>query len=119
MPSDEIPRRMLALLLELMKSGELPDLVVVGAWCCICDVACMRGSITLARDALESDICGLALDHLHAVGSASDWVVSLCRGACVLHIIIVQPPTAVMTTVCRVRFYVCRASHAAREPGGA
>ena len=117
MPSDEIPRRMLALLLELMKSGELPDLVVVGAWCCICDVACMRGSITLARDALESDICGLALDHLRVVGSASDWVVSLRCGACVLHIIM-QPTTAV-TIVCRVRFYVCRVSHAAREPGEA
>jgi hypothetical protein len=26
--------------------------------------------------ALEADICGLAVAHLHAIGSAADWLVS-------------------------------------------
>ena len=75
MPSDDVPRRMLVLLLELLKSGALPELAVGGAWACISDIM-IRGSAVLCTAALESDICGLAVAHLQAVGSAADWVVS-------------------------------------------
>ena len=75
MPSDDVPRRMLVLLLELLTSDELPELAVAGAWCCINEIM-IRGSAALGSMALESDICGLAVAHLQAIGSATDWVVS-------------------------------------------
>ena len=84
MPSDDVPRRMLVLLLELLKSDELPELAVGGAWTGINDIM-NRGSAALGPVALEADICGLAVAHLQAVGSAADWVVStrvLCASAC-------------------------------------
>jgi hypothetical protein len=74
-PSDDVPRRMLVLLLELLKSDELPELAVGGAWTGINDIM-NRGSAALGPVALEADICGLAVAHLQAVGSAADWVVS-------------------------------------------
>ena len=75
MPSDDVPRRMLVLLLELLKSDELPELAVGGAWNGIDDIM-IRGSAALGPVALEADVCGLAVAHLQAVGSAADWVVS-------------------------------------------
>ena len=75
MPSDDIPLRMLVLLLELLKSGELPELAVGGAWFCV-NILMLRGSAALGTLALEADICGLAVAHLHAIGSAADWLVS-------------------------------------------
>ena len=76
MPSDDIPLRMLVLLLELLKSGELPELAVGGAWFCV-NTLMLRGSAALGTVALEADICGLAVAHLHAIGSTADWLVSL------------------------------------------
>ena len=32
MPSDDAPRQMLSLLVELLRSGELPELALAGAW---------------------------------------------------------------------------------------
>jgi hypothetical protein len=32
MPSDDIPRKLMQLLMELIASGELPELAVGGAW---------------------------------------------------------------------------------------
>ena len=84
MPNDDVPRRMLVLLLELLKSDELPELAVGGAWTGINDIM-TRGSAALGPVALESDVCGLAVAHLQAVGSAADCVVStcvLCASAC-------------------------------------
>ena len=66
---------MLVLLLELLKSGELPELAVGGAWFCV-NTLMLRGSAALGPVALEADICGLAVDHLHAIGSTADWLVS-------------------------------------------
>ena len=68
MPSDDIPLRMLVLLLELLKSGELPELAVGGAWFCV-NTLMLRGSAALGSVALEADICGLAVAGLRAVGS--------------------------------------------------
>ena len=75
MPSDDIPLRVLVLLLELLKSGELPELAVGGAWSCVNVLMC-RSSAALGTVALEADICGLAVAHLRAIGSAADWAVS-------------------------------------------
>jgi hypothetical protein len=75
--TDDIPRRMLILLLELLKSGELPELAVGGAWACISDIM-IRGSAALCTAALESDICGLAVVQLQAMGPVADRVVSPC-----------------------------------------
>ena len=75
MPSDDIPLKMLVLLLELLKSGELPELAVGGAWCCVLELL-NRGSVVLGPVALELDICGLAVAHLRTMGSPADWMVS-------------------------------------------
>jgi hypothetical protein len=75
MPSDDIPRKLLQLLLELIASGELPELAVGGAWHCVEQLLTPRPA--LAPVALDADICGLAIASLRAVGSAADWVVSI------------------------------------------
>ena len=74
-PDDEIPRQILRLVLELLQSGELPELAVGGAWSCI--IAIVDEGIILSRVALEANICGLAMAHLRALGPAADWTVSL------------------------------------------
>ena len=74
MPSDDIPRKLIQLLLELIASGELPELVVGGAWLRLEQLFGFRPA--LAPMALEADTCGLAIASLRAVGSAADWVVS-------------------------------------------
>eukprot|EP01046_Picozoa_sp_COSAG06_P024021 COSAG06_NODE_1936_length_8030_cov_4.318245_9_plen_136_part_00 len=76
MPDDGFSRQMLLLLLDLLQSGELPELAEGGAWSCV-DVIMCRASAALSSVALEGDICRIATDHLHAVGPAADWMVSL------------------------------------------
>ena len=61
--------------LELLQSGELPELAVGGAWTTVKNIMA-RGSVPLGPVALEADICGLATAHLRAIGRASDWMVS-------------------------------------------
>ena len=111
MPSDDIPLRMLVLLLELLKSGELPELAVGGAWFCV-NTLMLRGSAALGPVALEADICGLAVAGLRAVGPASDWVVSLVSLLVACE----------MSCVCRddrsARCCGCRAFHAATQARG-
>ena len=74
MPTDDIPCKLLQLLLELIASGELPELAVGGAWSSVQNLLTPRPA--LGPVALEADICGLAVAGLRAVGSAADWVVS-------------------------------------------
>ena len=74
MAADDTPHQVLLLLLELLQSGELPELAVGGAWKVGNDVM-NRGSTPLGPVALEADICGLATAHLRAIGPAADWVV--------------------------------------------
>ena len=69
-----MPHQMLLLLLELLQSGELPELAVGGAWS-VADDLMNRGSAPLGLVALEADICGLATAHLRAIGPAADWMV--------------------------------------------
>ena len=67
---------MLLLLVELLQSGELPELAVGGAWQCL-DCIMNRGSVALGPVAMEVDMCGLVVAHLGAIGPADDWMVSL------------------------------------------
>ena len=109
MPSDDIPLRVLVLLLELLKSGELPELAVGGAWFCV-NTLMLRGSAALGTLALEADICGLAGAGLRAVGSAADWVVSIVSSLALAIIRGVAP--AELTGLRRCG---SRASHAATQ----
>jgi hypothetical protein len=75
MPTDDIPRKLLRLLLELIASGELSELAVGGAWNSVQTLLTPRPA--LKEMALEADICGLVVAGLRTVGSAADWVVSV------------------------------------------
>ena len=75
MPTDDVPHKLVRLLLELIASGELPELAVGGAWTRVHNLLAPRPA--LGPVALEADICGLAVAGLRAVGSAADWVVSV------------------------------------------
>ena len=68
---------MLLLTLELLQSGNLPELVMGGVWAAALDLF-VRGSAPLGHVALEADICGLATAHLRAIGRAADWMVRAC-----------------------------------------
>ena len=87
MPTDDIPHKLVRLLLELIASGELPELAVGGGWNRVFNLLTPRPA--LGAVALEADICGLAVAGLRAVGPAADWVVSLvsslvvCEMSCV------------------------------------
>ena len=75
MPTDDIPRKLLRLLLLLIASGELPELAVGGGWNRVFNLLTPRPA--LGAVALEADICGLAVAGLRAVGSATNWAVSI------------------------------------------
>ncbi len=75
MPADDIPRKLLRLLLELIASGELPELAVGGAWARVETLLAPRPA--LGPVALEADMCRLVVAGLRTVGSAADWVVSI------------------------------------------
>ena len=68
---------MLLLSLELLQSGELPELAVGGAWKVLTNIMA-RGSVPLGPVALEADVCGLATAHLRIIGRAADWMVRSC-----------------------------------------
>ena len=74
MAADDTPHQILLLSLELLQSGELPELAVGGAWS-VAESLMGRGSAPLGPVALEADICGLATAHLRAIGPAADWMV--------------------------------------------
>ena len=80
MPSDDVPRRMMTLLLEMLRSGELADddqLLIGGAWQCVGQ--CLTGRPSLASTALEGGIFEIAVAQLNAIGSPADWV-TISRG---------------------------------------
>ena len=107
MPTDDIPHKLVRLLLELIASGELPELAVGGAWLKLNALLTPRPA--LGPVALEADMCGLAVASLRTVGPAADWVVSLVSSLVVCE----------MSCVCRddrsARCCGCRASHAATQ----
>ena len=76
-PEDDVPTKMLTLLLELLKANELPELAIGGAWTSI--MYCLVGRPSLGPVALEHGAVELAVEHLKAIGSPADWV-SISRG---------------------------------------
>ena len=108
MPTDDIPHKLVRQLLELVASGELPELAVGGAWNRVYHIVLPRPA--LGPVVLEADICGLVVAALRTVGSAADWVVSLVSSLVAYE--------NWMSCVCRDNRSVlcgCRASHAATQ----
>ena len=77
MPSDDVPQQMVTLLVELLRSGELPELAIDGAFFGI--YVCLTGRLALGLVAMELELMDLAAEHLRAIGSAADRV-SISRG---------------------------------------
>jgi hypothetical protein len=71
-PEDDVPTKMMTLLLELLKENELPELAVAGAWTRV--MYCLIGRPSLGTVALEHGAVELAVEHLKAIGSPADWV---------------------------------------------
>ena len=76
-PEDDVPMKMMALLLELLKSSELPELAIGGAW--VAARNCVTGRPSVASAAVEGGVFELAVAHLNAIGSPADWV-TISRG---------------------------------------
>eukprot|EP01046_Picozoa_sp_COSAG06_P039594 COSAG06_NODE_4700_length_4026_cov_2.671505_5_plen_398_part_00 len=76
-PEDDVPTKMVTLLLELLKAKELPELAIGGAWTGI--VYCLNGRPSIGPVALKHGVVELAVEHLKAIGSPADWV-SISRG---------------------------------------
>ena len=76
-PSDDVPRQMLTLLVELLRSGELPELAIGGAWHAL--FCCLAGRFGLGAAAMELGVIELVADHCRAIGSPAD-IVSISRG---------------------------------------
>ena len=77
LPDDDVPMKMMTLLLELLKSNELPELAISGAWCGI--HYCLTGRPSVASAALACGMFELSVAHLHAIGSPADWI-GITRG---------------------------------------
>ena len=76
MPSDDVPRQLLTLVVELLRSRELPELAIAGAWRSVRE--CLEGRPGLAAAEMEL-LFELGMEHLRAIGSPAD-VVSIARG---------------------------------------
>jgi hypothetical protein len=77
LPDDDLPTKMLTLLLELLKANELPELAIGGAWTGI--TYSLVGRLSLGPVMLEHGAVELAVEHLKTIGSPADWV-SISRG---------------------------------------
>jgi hypothetical protein len=77
LPEDDVPAKMLTLLLELLKANELAELAIGGAWSGIMN--CLMGRSSLGPVALKHGAFELAVEQLKAIGSPADWV-SISRG---------------------------------------
>eukprot|EP01043_Picozoa_sp_COSAG02_P061808 COSAG02_NODE_8380_length_2591_cov_15.477323_3_plen_432_part_00 len=77
MPSDDVPQQLLTLSIELLRSRELPELAIGGAWRGAKE--CMDARPGLAPVAMKLGLFDLAVEHLRAIGSPAD-VVSILRG---------------------------------------
>jgi hypothetical protein len=75
-PEDDVPTKMLTLLLELLKANELPELAMDGAWNGA--FFCIIGRPSLGPVAFKHGVVELVVEHLKAIGSR-DWV-SISRG---------------------------------------
>ena len=65
MPTDGVPQQMLTLLIELLRSHELPALAMGGAWQAAS--CCAAGRPALGHVALELGLFDLCAEHLRAL----------------------------------------------------
>jgi hypothetical protein len=72
LPEDDVPTKMVTLLLELLKSNELPELAIGGAWTGV--LSCVTGRPSIGPVALKHGVVELAVEQLQAIGSPADWV---------------------------------------------
>jgi hypothetical protein len=86
-PEDGVPAKMLTLLLEHLKTNELPELAIGGAWGGV--MYCIIGQPRSGPVALEHGVVELAVEHLQAIGSPADWV-SISRGRAGRAYIVIQ-----------------------------
>eukprot|EP01043_Picozoa_sp_COSAG02_P016369 COSAG02_NODE_717_length_18070_cov_20.762700_18_plen_298_part_00 len=77
LPSDDVLRQLLPLLVELLRSAELPELAIGGAWMAISH--CLSGRPGMGSMAMELGLFDLGMKHLHGIGSPAD-AVSISRG---------------------------------------
>ena len=77
MPTDEWAIKLLTLLIELLRSGELPELAAAGAW--YCAQSCVVGRPTVGALALELGMFELAAARLRELGSPAEWLVRIVR----------------------------------------
>ncbi len=86
--TEQVSQHLLALAVELLRSSELPELVVGGMWLTL-GFYCLEGRPRLAPVAVQLGLFDLAIEHLRTIGSPAD-VVSIsrgkaCRALAVLH----------------------------------
>lgn len=77
MPSDDVPQRLMSLLVDLLRSDGLPELAIGGAWTRV--AYCVSGRPSLALTATELGLFDLAVRHIRALGSPAN-AVSISRG---------------------------------------
>ncbi len=77
MPSKDVAQQLLTLVAELLRSRELPELAIGGAWRCA--LQCFEGRPELAPVALELGLIDLGMEHLRTIGSPAN-VLSVSRG---------------------------------------
>jgi hypothetical protein len=65
------------LLVELLRSAELPELAIGAAWWAI--FCCLTGRPSLGPMAMELGLFDLGVEHLHGIGSPAD-AISVSRG---------------------------------------
>jgi hypothetical protein len=87
MPEDDVPMKMMTLLLELLKSNELPELAIGGAWNAI--HYCLTARLSVASVSLECGLSELAVSHLNAIGRPADWISISCGKAGRAHAVLV------------------------------
>jgi hypothetical protein len=72
LPEDDVPTKMVTLLVELLTANELPELAIGGAWMAI--QYCIFGRPSIGPVVLKHGVVELAVEHLNAIGSPADWV---------------------------------------------
>lgn len=76
MPTDDVPLKMLALTLELLRAPEqLPPLAVGALWINV--NACVNGRPAVALAAVEAGFFDLLVAQLRALGGAAEWLVRM------------------------------------------
>lgn len=76
-PLDTLPQQMLVLLVEQLRSKDLPDLAVSGAWCALRN--CLAGRSGVVSTAIEIGMVELAARHFQHFADPAD-AVSILRG---------------------------------------